>query len=256
MDDKDRVRAFFTEKAADYSRNESQRAGPDLARLLDRISPDGDETVLDVATGVGHTAIAVAPRVRRVVGIDLTPRMKDEFARNAAAAGVENVEFLVGDAESIDFPDAAFDLVTCRRALHHFPEPGKAVGEVARVLRPGGVAAFADMTTPDGPAGADLMNGIEKDRDSSHARALPPAEWREVVAAAGLEVESVDLLVDRIAWYDWLSPVAPGGEEDAAARERVTGATEEARADVVDGEEGELFITKRRIVLVARRPVR
>jgi SAM-dependent methyltransferase len=256
MDDKDKVRAFFTEKAADYSRNESQKAGPDLVLLLDRISPVGDELLLDVATGVGHTAIALAPRVRHVVGVDLTPRMEEEFTRNAAAAGVTNVEFVVGDAESIGYPDGNFHFVTCRRALHHFPDPGKAVAEVARVLRPGGVAAFADMTTPDQPAGADLVNGIEKDRDSSHGRALPPAEWREVVTAAGLAVESVDLLLDRIAWNDWLSPVAPGGEEDAAARETVALASDAAKAEVVEETAGDLRLTKRRIVLVARRPVR
>ena len=253
MDRKERVRTFFTKKAEAYSHSESQRRGRDLLRLLVLLKPTGDETVLDVATGVGHTAIALAPLVHAVVGIDLTPRMREEFEKNAAKAGVTNVSFLLGDAEAIEHPDDCYDLVTCRRAIHHFPEPDRAVAGMARVLKPGGMGGFVDMAAPEDPDGAALMNAVESARDDSHVRALPPSEWRTLLSGAGFEIEAEDVLPSRIPWNDWLSPMAPGGSEDEAARRLVEAATPAARAEVVEeGPEGWYF-RKRRIVIAARR---
>jgi ubiquinone/menaquinone biosynthesis C-methylase UbiE len=254
MDKKERVRAFFTKKAEAYSHSESQRRGRDLLRLLVLLKPTGEETVLDVATGVGHTAIALAPLVKAVVGIDLTPRMQEEFEKNAAKAGVSNVSFLLGDAEEIEHPDDCYDMVTCRRAIHHFPEPEKALAGMVRTLRPGGLAGFVDMAAPEDPDGAALMNGIECARDNSHVRALPPSEWRTLLAGAGLEIEDEDVLPSRIPWDDWLAPMEPGGPEDETARRLVSEASPAARAEVVEDVDGKRFFLKRRIVITARKP--
>jgi len=253
MDKKERVRAFFTKKAEAYSRSDSQRRGRDLLRLLVLLKLSGDEVVLDVATGVGHTAIALAPLVESVVGLDLTPRMGEEFAKNAAKAGATNVSFLLGDAESIELPDAGYDLVTCRRAIHHFPEPERALLDMARVLKPGGRAGFVDMAAPEDPDGAARLNGIECARDDSHVRALSPTDWRRLLADTGFTIEAEDLLPSRLTWNGWMSPLEPDGPEDTEARRLVALATPAARADVVDdGVEGRFFL-KRRIVIVARR---
>ncbi|MEN8149773.1 MAG: class I SAM-dependent methyltransferase [Planctomycetota bacterium] len=250
---KERVRRFFTERADAYNRSESQRRGRDLLRLLVLLKPTGGETLLDVATGVGHTAIALAPLVKAVVGIDLTPAMEEEFKKNAAKAGVANASFLIGDAEEIEHPDACYEIVTCRRAIHHFTDPAAALAGMARVLVPDGRAGFVDMAAPENAEAAALMNGLESARDDSHARALAPTEWRRHLADAGFTVEEEDVLPSRIPWNDWLSPLTPGGPEDEAARARLDAAPPEVRSEVVEqGVEGAYFL-KRRIVLVARR---
>ncbi len=253
-DGKDRVRGFFTAHARNYATDPGQRAGADLVRLLDRLQILPTDRALDVGTAAGNTAAALAPRVASVTGLDLTPCMRGEFEAVMRAAGAGNVRFETGDVDSLPFPDGSFDLVTCRRAMHHFPFPPLAMAEMVRVLRPGGRAGFADMAAPANPDGAALFNAVEQARDASHARALSPGQWRALVERAGLEVATLDELPDRIPWERWLSPVKAGGPEDLLARERLAAAPDAVRAEVVDRDEGELVVLKVRVVITARKP--
>lgn len=254
MKKKERVQSFFGRHAAGYSRSESHRTGDDLRLLLARLSLRATDRALDVGTGVGHTALALGPSVREVVGLDLTPGMGGEFLANRRDAGAENLRFVVGDVEGLPFPDGGFDVVTCRRSAHHFPDPPRAVSEMARVLRPGGYAGIVDMTTPEDRAAAALLNEMEKARDPSHARALPPSEWEEVLGGEGLAVETLEVVLDRVPWEIWIRPVQAGGEEHRRARRVVEAADPGVREKVAeDGPEG-LLVLKRRIVAVARKP--
>ena len=113
---------------------------------LEPLSPDW--IALDVACGAAHVAQEVAPRVRQVVGIDLTRPSSRLGAARLAAAGIRNVLLQEGDAAALPFTDGAFDLVVCRAALHHFPDPAVQVAEMARVCRPGGRVVVSDMLAP------------------------------------------------------------------------------------------------------------
>ncbi|MHC4471224.1 MAG: class I SAM-dependent methyltransferase [Planctomycetota bacterium] len=253
MKEKEKVQSFFGRHAAGYSRSESHRTGADLRLLLDRLELGATDRALDVGTGVGHTALALGPSVRQVVGLDLTPGMGGEFIANRREAGAENLLFVVGDVEGLPFPDGGFDVVTCRRSAHHFPDPPRAVAEMARVLRSGGYAGIVDMTTPEDRAAAALLNAMEKARDSSHARALPPSEWEEVLGGGGLAVETLEVILDRVPWEIWVRPVRAGGEEDRQARRVLEAADPGVREKVAEvGPEG-CFVLKRRIVVVARK---
>jgi ubiquinone/menaquinone biosynthesis C-methylase UbiE len=244
----ERVRDFFTRHAAGYSQSDSHRAGRDLARLIELLRPAPKHRCLDVATGVGHTALGLAPLVAEVVGLDMTPAMRVEFERNVAEAGLSNCRFVDGEADDLPYPDESFDLVTCRRAFHHFPAPERAIGEMSRVLRPGGRIGVVDMVAPDDPAAAALFNEIERARDDSHARALSAPEWRSLVESKGLVVEALLVVPDRIPWETWIRPVEPGGPEEHRAREIAKGADPEIRRQVVD-DDGAHYL-KGRIVLV------
>lgn len=246
------VHAFFGRYAEHYAESHSHREGADLDRLITLLQPMPAERVLDVATGAGHTALRLAEHVGSVVGLDYTPAMRVPFERLARGRGLRNVRFQVGDAELLPFPDATFDIVTCRRASHHFPRVDQAVSEMARVLRPGGRLGIADMTALD-EAVAGLLNALEIARDSSHVRACTPAEWRHLVEQAGLEILTLEIEVEPIPWERWLSPRPPDGPE-AAAAERALGEAppEVARHIVEQRPEGRYFI-KRRVVLVARK---
>ncbi|MBO0856763.1 MAG: methyltransferase domain-containing protein [Nocardia sp.] len=107
-----------------------------------------DQRVLDIASGPGLLATAHADRVGpdgEVVGIDAAREMVD-YAR-ARTADRPNCRFEYGLAQSLDLPDATFDLVTCTFAMHHIPENdrARAISEMRRVLRPGGRLLLADM---------------------------------------------------------------------------------------------------------------
>jgi ubiquinone/menaquinone biosynthesis C-methylase UbiE len=116
--------------------------------------------------------------------------------------GLAHVERLVADAQDLPLDDASVDIVTCRIAPHHFPDPAGFVAEVARVLRPGGRFLLVDSTVPEGPAG-DFFNAYETVRDPSHVRSLIEAEWRGLLAGAGLRIVAVEVFRKRHEFDDW-----------------------------------------------------
>ena len=187
-DPRDLVRRQFGAHAQNYVSSPDHSKGDSLDRLLSVVQPQPDWRVLDVATGGGHTALAVAPRVREVVATDITSEMLAAAERFIRGKGVENVTFREADATALPFADGEFDLVTCRIAPHHFPDCAQFVRETARVLRPGGVAAVIDNIVPGDLAAARHINAVEQLRDPSHNWAYTQADWLDFFAAAGLAV--------------------------------------------------------------------
>ncbi len=112
--------------------------------LLEAVGAGKGTRLLDVATGPGYVATRAAERGAEVVGLDFSDRML-AFARSRAP----DVEFVQGDATSLPFEDATFDAVTAAFLLLHLGAPEHAVGEAARVLRPGGRAAFSVWDVPE-----------------------------------------------------------------------------------------------------------
>jgi len=147
---KAKVQSQFGPAADGYATSEVHAKGDSLAVLLELIDPQPSWQVLDVGTGAGHTALLFAPHVAHVIASDLTEQMIAKAAELAAERGLTNFETKSADAETLPFDDGSFDLVTCRMAAHHFPNPRQAFGEFARVLKPGGVLGFTDnVTVPD-----------------------------------------------------------------------------------------------------------
>ena len=202
MDSKTLSRQRYTEHAQAYVTSRVHAKGAELARLIELAGPEADWVVLDVATGGGHTALAFAPHVARVVATDITPRMLEKAAAHVAARGATNVAFRPADAEDLPFEDGAFDLVTCRIAPHHFPDCARFVREGARVLRAGGLLLVQDHVLPDEVAAREV-DAFERLRDPSHNRAFNAGEWRSMFEAAGLAVEHAEQIVKRHAFLDW-----------------------------------------------------
>lgn len=148
------------------------------------VLPHGDERALDVGTGAGALALALAPLVREVVGVDRVPELL-ELAR-ARAAGLANVSFVEGDATSLPFEDFAFDLVGTLRTLHHVPRPELVVAELVRVTHPGGRILVADQLAPVDPLEALTVDRFERARDPTHTRLLPEIDLRQLFEANGL----------------------------------------------------------------------
>ena len=137
----ERLRA---ERAAEL---QAERAEALRARLDRLVALTGDERVLDVGTGTGAIALALAPLVQEVVGLDESEE-RLALARDGAQA---NVSFLAGDATDLPFERGAFDLVTCVRTLHHVRRPEVVIAELVRVTRLGGRLLVVDQLAPVEP---------------------------------------------------------------------------------------------------------
>ena len=101
------------------------------------------QAVLDVGTGTGVVAITARRMGAKVTGLDLTPALLAQAKENAVVAGHHDIEWLEGDAEALPFPDASFDVVLSQFGHMFAPRPEVALAEMLRVLKPGGVIAFA-----------------------------------------------------------------------------------------------------------------
>src|SRR3954468_15981619 len=119
-------------------------------RLVDLAAPRAGARALDLATGTGDIAFALAARGARVVGLDVTLRMI-ELAREKLTTrphGAPPVRFLQGDMVALPFPAAAFDIVTTGYGLRNVPDLNAAIDEIARVLAPGGQILSLDFNRP------------------------------------------------------------------------------------------------------------
>lgn len=188
----DKARAVFGERAALYATSESHTDAEVLAWVVRRAAPQTHWTALDVATGTGHTAFALAPHLRQVVGIDLTSEMLAQARGLQAGNGLLNVSFQPADVHSLPFESEQFDLVTSRRAPHHFSNIRKALAEMRRVLRPGGRLVIDDRSVPEDDEVDRVMNRLDVLHDESHIRQYRPSEWRSMVEEAGFCVESIE----------------------------------------------------------------
>jgi SAM-dependent methyltransferase len=157
-----------------------------LPFLVPHLRPGLD--VLDAGCGVGSIALDIAPTVApgRMVGIDRDPGQIEAARRSATERGIENAEFQTGSVLELPFEDESFDVVYANAVLFYLREPIRALVEMRRVLRPGGVAAVSDddfgtiVISPDNP---DLWRAAElferaviheggKTRYSRHLRGL------------------------------------------------------------------------------------
>jgi ubiquinone/menaquinone biosynthesis C-methylase UbiE len=161
-----------------------------------------------------------------VIASDLTPEMLDHAIPYLEAQGV-SAERLVADAQDLPLAGDSVDIVTCRIAPHHFPDPAAFVAEVARVLRPGGRFLLVDSTVPDGPVG-DLFNAYETVRDPSHVRSLTVEEWTALLEGAGFRIEAVEPFRKRHEFDDWTARMRVPAED----RERLQAMMRDAGEDV------------------------
>jgi SAM-dependent methyltransferase len=176
-------------------------AANSAAYLLPSLGPG--RSVLDVGCGPGTITVDLARRVApgRVIGVDSSADVVECAAASAAAAGVDNLEFAVGDIFALDYADDSFDVVHAHQVLQHLHDPVAALAEMRRVCRPDGVVAvrdadYAAMTWSPADRRIDRWlelyravarrNGGEPDAGRRLLSWAQDAGFADVVASAGV----------------------------------------------------------------------
>jgi ubiquinone/menaquinone biosynthesis C-methylase UbiE len=227
MHNVDDVRARFgatAEQVADHAERQVEMVRD---QLRDFVLPRGDERALDSGTGAGTLALALAPLVREVVGVDIVPELLERARRNAPA----NVTFVEGDATSLPFEDGVFDLSCSRRTFHHIARPELAVAELTRVTAPGGRIFVDDQIAPVDPLEALELDRFERARDPSHTRTLPDIDFSHLFEANDLILQSTRFQTHRRELDYYLDLAGCEGEARERARELSPGGPEAYTAE-------------------------
>ncbi len=212
------VQQQFGANAEAYVRSEVHAKGDSLRRMVDLAAAQAHWLALDVAPGGGHSALAVAPHVRRVVALDLTANMLRAARAYSQEMGLANVSWVQGDGGDLPVTASTFDLVTCRVALHHFPDQAGAIQEWARALKPGGRLVLVDNIGPDDAEALAYVNAFEKLRDPSHGWEHPLATLVDFCRRAGLDLLHGERLLKPMKFHPWMERMQVG----QADRERLT----------------------------------
>jgi ubiquinone/menaquinone biosynthesis C-methylase UbiE len=206
MDILEKNQRAFTDQSRGFSSDGDTYADSDeLEWMLQDLPASPTAQALDIATGTGEFARAIAPHVATVTGLDATDAMLEQGRRFVREAGIENIRFHKGVVQELPFDEATFDLVSSRYAFHHFADPRPVIAEMARVCKPGGHVLIVDIIVPDASAGVE-SNYYEWLCDPSHTRALDPGEFETYFRLLGLEVLSArtrGLENEFVEWMDF-----------------------------------------------------
>ena len=174
----------FSRTADRLAARQDVRAAELAEKVRAFVLPRGDERAVDVGTGAGALAFALAPMVREVVGVD--PNRELLAHARQRVRDVTNVDFVEADGERLPFDDYSFDLAATIRTLHHVQRPELLLSELTRVTRPGGRMLVVDQIAPADPLTALAVDRFERARDPGHTRLLPDADLRQLFEANAL----------------------------------------------------------------------
>ena len=248
-------RERFAPRADGYRESAPHAGGRDLELLLEWLSPAPGESALDVATGGGHVALALARTGADVTACDLTPEMLDAAGLLLAEHGCQ-ARFVVGDALALPFDDASFDVVTCRIAAHHFADAQTFFTEAARVLKPGGRFGFQDQALPPEGPSAVLTDAFERTRDPSHNQSYNVDGWITLIERAGLVVERREVVGKHLDFADWTARQDCDEACLAELEQQMAEAPEGMRRWLEPEYDGERLaaFTNRHLVVLAHKP--
>lgn len=138
---------FFTSSAGQWDRMRDEMFGDRFHLMALAAFADPDAVVGDLGCGTGQVSAALAPFVGTVIGVDSSAAMLQ--AARKRLQGQRNIDLRRGDLEALPIDDNRLDTATVMLVLHHIPEPGRALADVARVLKPGGRLVLVDMLPHD-----------------------------------------------------------------------------------------------------------
>jgi len=173
---------------------EGANLGLGCGNPLAHAAPRPGEVVLDLGAGAGMDAFLAAREVGptgRVIGVDMTPEMLEKARANAARAGVQNVEFRLGEIEHLPVADASVDLIISNCVINLSPEKDQVFREAFRVLKPGGRLVVSDLVLVR-PLSDEVRRSVEAYVGCVAGAALREDYLRAIGGAGFQDIEVVE----------------------------------------------------------------
>ena len=222
------VEAQFGPRAKAYVESAVHSQGADLEAI--GALAQNAELALDLGTGGGHVAYALARHARRVIASDLSSEMLAAVARTAIEKGLSNIETRQAPAEHLPFDDGTFDLVASRFSAHHWRDFEAGLREARRTLKRGGRAAFVDVHAPGQALFDTHLQAIELLRDHSHVRNYSCSQWLDALARARFGLDSCRTWRLRMDFPVWTARMQTPEENVKAIRALQIAASAETKA--------------------------
>lgn len=221
-----------------------------LARLA---APAQDAVVIDMACGAGAVALAFAPYVAWVTGVDISPAMLERAEQARLAIGARNVRFRWGDATALPFPDRTADLITCRDLWQHCSDPGLFLKEASRVAKPSGRLLLDGAVGSDDPIKRVTHEAIEVHLDPSFLKLYTLQEIQKLLSRSGMRIEKQEPYEVFLETEDWLSQAASDEGTRAVVRSMLEASLEgdAAGLHLRRSRDGTLSFVQQRLRLLA-----
>jgi SAM-dependent methyltransferase len=188
---KEIIREQFNKQAERFAQFELTRNETIFRFIVEFCQFKGSDTLLDVACGSGAFVSFCSTILKHAVGVDISDELIKHAKCNSDIAKLSNTNFFCCDVEKLPFPDASFDVVTCRSAFHHMENRGIVMGEIARTAKKGGKICIQDMISYECSDVNDFFERMEKCIDLSHFRALSKTDIKNLFAAKNIKTERV-----------------------------------------------------------------
>jgi len=199
------IREEFSKQAPKFGEKGLTLSSQDILDwIVDSLPLEREFRVLDVAAGTGHLSRAIAPHVRDVIAIDITPEMLVQAREETVRRNLSNVSFEEGNAARLPYDANHFDLVASRLAIHHFERPIIQLREMVRVCKLDHKIVVIDLLAPEDEEIAKTYNNLERLRDPSHTMALSKTHMAKLFADAGIAIERIETRDVEVDFQRWV----------------------------------------------------
>jgi ubiquinone/menaquinone biosynthesis C-methylase UbiE len=245
------VQTQFGPRANAYVESVVHSTGNDLKALESLVGKARPSHALDLGTGGGHVAYALARHAGKVTAADLSSAMLSAVAATAAARGIGNIETAETAAESLPFADESFDFLATRFSAHHWRDVEAGLREGRRVTKRGCPAVFIDVFAPASPLNDTHLQAIELLRDTSHVRDYSLPQWLASLSRSGFSVRNCTTWQLRMDFATWVERMATPPELVTAIRALQLAAAAEVRAHFAIEPDGSFALDMMMIEAVA-----
>ena len=236
------VQNQFGPRAEAYVASAVHATGEDLARISERAAATEPKHAIDLGCGGGHVAYALAPYAEKVTATDLSPAMLAAVAQAATARGLANIATVEASVEDLPFEDATFDFLGCRYSAHHWLNVEQGLSEARRVLKPDAPAIFVDVYAPARPLLDTHLQCVELLRDTSHVRDYALAEWLDMLARCGFEIDACRTWRLKMEFATWTDRMATPPHFRDAIRALQQSAADDVKAHFAIEDDGSFML--------------